>query len=126
LKTKELIRQLQEADPSGELECAIGGNVDIISVYALPAYYDGYLEILERDHSKDPYYNICGAIITGEGSKVRIDPYSVEDAIFDNVDLPVKIIGDSNNIRRKGIEKYREKAKQIYKEIEDQRKNKNR
>jgi len=122
MKTKELIRQLQEADPSGELECAIGGNIDIMSVYEMPAYYDGYLEILERDHSKDPYYNVSGGIITGKGQKIKIEGYSIEDAILDDADFPVKFIGEHCDRYRKSVEKYREEIRQIDKEIEERRK----
>lgn len=122
MKTKELIKQLQEADPSGELECAIGGNIDIFAVYVTPAYYDGYLEILERDHSQDPYYNVCGGIITGEGDKVKIEAYSIEDAILDNIDLPVNIIGDSQGWYRERVEKYRKETKEVYKIVEEKKK----
>ena len=57
MKTSELIRLLQEADPSGEVECCID-NHDIYSVELWPAFYDGALEILVRDPSLRPYYDI--------------------------------------------------------------------
>lgn len=121
MKTKELVKKLLDADPSGELECAIDGNIDIIDVYQIPAYYDGYLEILERDHSKDPYYNICGGIITGEGMKVRIQPYSIKDGITDDVDFPVKIIGDNSGHYKEEIENYREKVRLVLEKIEKEK-----
>ncbi len=52
MKTKELIRQLQREDPSGELECCVD-NSDIFFVEHLPAYYDGCLEVLVRDKSSE-------------------------------------------------------------------------
>ena len=83
MKTKDLIAALQENDPSGEIECCVG-NADIHFVDVEPAYYDGRLQILERDHSKDPYYNIVGAKRTSKGSKVVLHVYSIEDYISDN------------------------------------------
>ena len=83
MKTKDLIAALQENDPSGEIECCVG-NADIHFVNVEPAYYDGRLQVLERDHSKDPYYNIVGAKRTSKGSKVVLHVYSIEDYISDN------------------------------------------
>lgn len=84
MKTKELIRQLQEADPSGELDCCMETTTDIDFVERLPAFYDGIQEILVRDPNKDREdYNIVGGIFTGEGVKVCIRSYSIEDALWD-------------------------------------------
>jgi len=82
MKTRELIRQLQEADPSGGLDCCIETTTDIYFVERLPAYYDGTQEILVRDPNKENY-NIVGGIFTGEGVKVCIRSYSIEDALWD-------------------------------------------
>ena len=41
MKTADLIRRLQEADPTGELECVAGGE-DVYFVQRLPMYYDGW------------------------------------------------------------------------------------
>lgn len=122
MKTKELIRQLQEADPEGETECVVGCNDPIHYVYKEDAYHDGCLEILERDHSKDPYYNICGGVITKDGMKVIIRPLSIEDAISNNPDLPVKFVGDfsHDDYYHKKVECWREEIRRINKEIEDE------
>lgn len=88
MKTKDLITKLQEADPSGEIECCVG-NADIFFVERTSAFWDGRLQILERDHSKDPYYNICGAKRTAKGSKIQIHTLSISDALLDNPDLPI-------------------------------------
>lgn len=125
MKTKDLIKKLQEADPSGELECAIGGNVDIWEVYETPAYYDGCLEILKRDHTKDPYYNICGGIITGLGQKINIRPMSIEDAMLDDPDMPVDVVGyspESKERIEKQVEKWRKETKDIIEEVRKKRK----
>jgi hypothetical protein len=76
MKTKELIRLLQEQDPSGELECCVY-NVDIHCVECLPAFYDGSLQVLKRDHSKNPYYNVIGAAYVDQGHKIVIKPLSI-------------------------------------------------
>ncbi len=80
MKTKELIRLLQEADPTGEEEACVG-NVDIHFVEALPAYYDGALQVLKRDESKSPYYNIVGGKYVRSGTKVVIHTLSITDAL---------------------------------------------
>lgn len=79
MKTKELIRQLQEADPTGETEVCVG-NVDIHFVQRLPAYYDGTLQVLERDPTTK-YYNIIGGKYKRSGDKVNIHTLSISDAI---------------------------------------------
>lgn len=81
MKTKELIRLLQEEDPSGEVECCIG-NEDIHYVSTMPAYWDGRLQILTRDK----FYNITGGKVTSRGNKIKIHPLSIEDAIYNHVE----------------------------------------
>lgn len=78
MKTKELIRQLQEADPTGEIECCVG-NCDIDNVTVLPAYYDGNLQVITvRDER--------GAAIAGKlfhnGRKVQIEAFSFGEHVF--------------------------------------------
>jgi len=78
MKTKELIRQLQEADPSGELECCIDNN-DILFVHVYPAFYDGTLEVLIRNSNGQA----AGGILRRVGKKVRIHYLGLEDAVLD-------------------------------------------
>lgn len=61
MKSKELIKQLQEIDPSGEIEVGVGRS-DIYFVSKYPAYYDGPNFILTKDLSKTNY-NIIGGTI---------------------------------------------------------------
>ena len=112
MKTKELIKQLQEADPSGELECCVD-NCDIFAVWPEEAYWDGCLQILIRDPAKKPYYDIVGAKVTSKGTKVRIRPMSISDAILDNHDLPIEF--DCGEQRNKEKAEYyaKEKAESI-------------
>lgn len=82
MKTKELIKQLQEQDPSGELDvCA--GNDPILFVEKLPAYYDGPKHMLIQDASRTGY-NITGFKITGKGEKVKLHVYDLECYLADN------------------------------------------
>ncbi len=92
MKTKDLIRHLKDADPSGELECCVG-NADILAVYHQPAYWDGCLQVLVRDKTKSPYYDVVGARYVSDGYKVMIQPLSVSDALLENPDLPVDTSG---------------------------------
>jgi hypothetical protein len=87
MKTKELIKRLQEEDPTGEIECCVG-NVDIHFVSREPAYWDGPLQVLERDPAKEPYYNIVGGKYIKSGEKIQINLLRISD-IFD--DPKVKI-----------------------------------
>lgn len=73
MKTRILIEMLQKADPSGEAECCIG-NTDIHYVDAMPAYYDGRAQIVERDG-----YRPTKLISKASGTKVKIIPWSFDD-----------------------------------------------
>jgi len=88
VKTSELIRLLQEADPSGEAECCVD-NEDIHCLDVLPGYYDGRLQVFTRDPTKLPYFDIVGAKITGRGTKVKIRHLSIEELLIDNPEMPV-------------------------------------
>jgi hypothetical protein len=96
MKTSELIKHLQEADPSGEMECCLG-NHDIHYVSAEPAYWDGCLQVLKRDPNKQ-YYNIIGAEYRSSGDKLVIHGLSVMDAILNDPEVPVTY--DSDYARR--------------------------
>ncbi len=119
MKTKELIRQLQEADPSGELECCLG-NADIHFVDVEPAYWDGCLQVLVRDPAKAPYYDIVGAKYTTKGNKVVIRPLSIRDAVFEDEDLPVEFdVGEGWEERYKeAVQKYREETRRVNQDVE--------
>lgn len=114
MKTKELIRQLQEADPSGEEEVSVG-NTDIYFVTAEPAYYDGLQEVLIHDESNKPYYSICGAKLRSKGAKIVIHDYSIREALVDNVDLPIDY-SEATQLHIDTYERYRREAKDINEE----------
>jgi len=118
LKTKELIRRLQEADPSGEEECVIG-NQDIHFVACEEAYWDGCAEVLIRDEDCK-YYNIVGAKVVSKGRKIIIRPLSIESAIYNNEDLPVEYDDDySRNKYESYVEKTRVKVKELNEELKE-------
>lgn len=61
MKTKELIRRLQEEDPTGELEVTVG-KTDIYFIQTLPGYYDGCYQVLKRDQELEGRcYSVIGA-----------------------------------------------------------------
>jgi hypothetical protein len=129
MKTKELIRLLQEADPSGEIECCVG-NEDIYFVACEPAYYDGTLQVLIRDKSKKDY-NIIGAEFRRDGYKIQFHCQSIEDAIYTahefDSELPVKILPeypeDSIYYNKRlvdQIERWRTESRQCQKEVDEE------
>jgi hypothetical protein len=105
MKTKDLIKALQEADPTGELPVCVG-NIDVYFCDVLPAYYDGYLEQLIIDEAKKPYFSIVGAKVIGTGKKVCLHPYSVEDGILDDPDFTVEFENVSSESEKRLIEIY--------------------
>lgn len=114
MKTKKLIELLMEADPSGEAECCID-NCDITFVDPLPGYYDGRLEILERDVNN----YIIGGKISASRKKVKIHYMSLMDAISDYPELPIDLSesNDNGKFYEKTVEIWREKAKQFQIEV---------
>ncbi len=121
MKTKELIRRLQEIDPTGETECCVG-NADIFFVDCTPAYWDGCLQLLKRDPTSK-YYNVIGAKYTTKGQKIVIVTHSIEDAILENSDLPVEYEGFVDGCKTKEqyqttVKKWRKKTRKIDKEVE--------
>jgi hypothetical protein len=88
MKSKKLIELLQSLDPTGEVEVSVN-NADILYVESLPAYYDGSLQVLIRDESKKPYYDIVGAKYVRTGGKIVIHPMSITDLLWDDPDASV-------------------------------------
>lgn len=112
MKTKELIKRLNAADPTGEAEVCVD-NADILFVEPQPAFWDGYLQVLIRDTTKEPYYNVVGAKYVNEGKKICIHQHSIEDAITENPELPVALSEGSpvnNKYYLALLEQYRREA----------------
>ena len=99
MKTRELIKQLQDADPSGELECCVD-NQDIHFIFVQPGNYDGLLEILVRDQAQKGF-NVVGGILQCKGRKVRIRTLSLEDCLFEfDNNFPITIVADDDSNRK--------------------------
>jgi hypothetical protein len=112
MKTNKLIELLQKEDPTGEGEVLVG-NTDIFCLEGKPGYWDGCKEVLVRDWTSE-YYNVVGAEYSSEGSKISIRTLSIEDAVYNNPDLPVKVTDTFVNKRmQQQIDKIRKEAKDL-------------
>jgi hypothetical protein len=88
VKTSDVIRMLQEADPSGELDvCVFNEPVDVVE--RVPSHYNGALQRFT--------YDVDGTPKEGEftvyGYKVLITTRSIADEIWNNPELPVRFYG---------------------------------
>jgi hypothetical protein len=83
VKTKDLVKALQELDPSGETECFVE-NQDIYFAELLPAYYDGSPYVFVRDKAKEPYYDVVAAKYLGNGTKILLHTLSSYSLIVNN------------------------------------------
>ncbi len=112
MKTKELIRLLQEADPTGETECCVD-NEDIHFVDRVPAYYDGTLQVFERDPAKKGFYDIVGVRFVRSGDKIKIRHMGYEDVIHNRSEVPIdtSCFGGNKESMDKAIEKVRATAR---------------
>jgi hypothetical protein len=110
MKTKDLIKKLQEADPSGEEQCCIE-NSDIWDVIVEPAYYDGALVVIhERNEDNMP---LKGKRVR-TGNKVNITPITMQDAIeYDTFQVEY-----SNEDDKKRYEKIDIEHRRVYKRID--------
>jgi hypothetical protein len=120
MKTKELIRQLEEADPTGDEDVTVHG-CDIFFVDSAPGYYDGCYQRLRRDPAKAPYFDIVGADYIGSGIKVVIHTYSVSDLIAHDPEAPIGYIDLSKGSRERyeqSVEERREEYRQMHQGIE--------
>ncbi len=122
MKTKDLIRLLQEADPKGETEVCVD-NADIYFVERLEAYWDGRLQVLIRNPDKAPYYNVEGVRFLSRGEKVRLNLLSFEDVLLNDPDARVEY--DSKATRKRmeeQVEARRAEVRRILSEIEAEEK----
>jgi hypothetical protein len=123
MKVKELIRQLQEADPSGELECCVD-NIDIHFVSRWPANYDGSFEVLVRDPNITGF-NITGGIIQCEGEKVQIRTLSLEDCLSEfDLNFPIDVNCNDSNGRKQADQRIKRLRGKVENELEEYRREK--
>ena len=122
MKTKDLIKALSDADPSGELECCVG-NVDVYHVRKLPAYYDGAFEVLVHNESvRGKQWSVIGGKIVRSGYKVQIECISLDDAMFDmRGNFPIEIVGeDPDGHIGKMIDRWRNDNAKILARMEEE------
>ena len=108
MKSKELIKQLQEEDPSGEIEVVCGG--DIYFAERLPASCDGRLQVLIRDETKKPFYHVVGMKEVSGGDKILLNILNLEDVCENAYRHPETLIIE-------GSDEFKEKAKKLMDEI---------
>lgn len=77
MKTKDFIKMLQEADPTGEAHIRMEGGIPI-EVSGLPGYYDGNYNYLDDDGNY---------IISRTGTKVDIHTMNLDDFVEEHFDL---------------------------------------
>ena len=107
MKTKELIKHLQDADPTGELDVTVGKN-PIIYVDVEPYYYDGrYLRINGNYESLE--YPVGG-------HHVMIVDICRDSIIFDYPDIP--FVGDVPEWYLNKIIEERQYAKELYEKFD--------
>jgi len=107
MKSKELVRLLQEIDPGGETEVVFGCR-DITFLQKEPMYYDGLPITLIRDKSKRPYYDVIGFRATSKGNKIKINVMDYEDVLWQD---PNCIIELEDDYAKKHYEKDIERVK---------------
>lgn len=116
MNTRELIAELQQQDPSGEVTVCVG-NSPIFFVERLPAYYDGPLLDLTRDPTKKPNYDVIAVKYRRSGDKVKLHTLDVEDAIEMDPNVPVDVSELSERQRETelvAIEMFRAKWRQYW------------
>lgn len=121
MTSKELIEALRKEDPDGDTEVCVG-NIPIYFLGNEAAYWDGRLEMLIQDHSKDPYYNIVGYKVTGRGRKVQLHLMDLDDVILDDPDTPVdlsELEDQTKEMWKERVEDLREETKKIIAQVNE-------
>ena len=105
MKSKYIIKAIQEADPSGETQVSLNGE-EFGCIEASPAYYDGCLE----------YKDGCGnLIITDKGNKLLIRTVDWSDFVTANEHF---IILDVHKNKKKQYEEKIDKFQKRMQELE--------
>ena len=123
MKTKRLIELLQKNDPSGEIEVFLDGNIDVWYLEHKAMYWDGHGQLLIRDESKRPYFDVIGAKVCAGGDKLVLVGLSIEDAFLDVPDLPVDLSELTPWARARWqaeLAKARAEAKKIIREVDEE------
>jgi hypothetical protein len=122
MKTKELIRLLQEADPIGN-EDVVVDNCDIWQVYPEEAHYDGCKQLLVRDKRIKNRYDIKGMKISDKGKKISIFTYDWKEAILNNPEVKIELDLTHKEEYEKEIKDYRNYIRKLKSDIENEKNN---
>lgn len=113
MKTKELIKMLQEEDPSGEMDVVVD-NLDILGIYGEPSYWDGCKQLFVRNEKGQ----IIGAEYRSDGDKLTITCRTIKDMMLDNPDMPVKVVDTFVNKRmQERVDSWRKEIKEILEDV---------
>lgn len=94
MKSKELVRRILEADPSGEIECCIG-NADIEGPSVEPAYWDGPLQVFKFNEKGYP----VSAKRVRSGEKMVLSPLYISNFIGEYDGFTVEYQSDEDRAR---------------------------
>jgi hypothetical protein len=89
MRTSELIKQLQKADPKDECTVCVS-NSPVNGVDRQPWYYDGRLEYIERDKVTNKPIKIG---YKGGSDKIVIHCDSIEGALYDYPEAQLELSG---------------------------------
>jgi len=114
VKAKELIRRLQDLDPSGEIEVTVGGH-DIYFLDMDPGYYDGCYQVLIQDPELiGKSYSVIGIEIRAGGQKIDLHTMGYKDVLENDPDAPVTYDSDYAKRNYKSrVEAYRTDMKPL-------------
>lgn len=112
MKTKDLIKELQKADPSGETHAAIG-NSDIMCVERLPAYYDGSLQVISYNEKGYP----VSAKYHRKGEKVSITSWAISDIIGDRQNFEIDY-SELHETTRESTKKWHDEIRDWHKKLD--------
>lgn len=116
MKVKELIALLQKQDPENRV--TVNGEI-LWDVGADPGYWDGPFAYVERNAEERP----TKFVASSEGTKVKIQSFSLEDAVMMYPELPVDIrytYDDKSREQnlRKRVDEWRQEAARIDHDVE--------
>lgn len=110
MKSKDLIKYLQQNDPDGDAEVYAGGQpIDYVDD-PMPWWYDGRAMLMEKD-----VYGKVSYVGWGKNfKKLHLVGFDLENFLMDNPEFPIDLSGitqhsDINNFKEM-IEKYREQG----------------
>lgn len=115
MKTRELIAALQEADPSGDLDCVVR-NEAIEGVHDPHAAYDGPYERIRFGEDGQA----VGADYVREGRKVALLLCSIDTLLLDDPEAPVGFVGftpEQQERQQRKLDDLREQNREVVRRV---------